>query len=255
MRTCTALLAATCLWPAFSLADLTLSGYSTIGAFGMPMSSPEQIRIRDNQIRRDYIDQGRMNTQLFDLGRRQLILIDHANRKIETHDLKNMQDTTEANAPISSLKLTIERNGQARPLRHWHCEGYNLTASIPARLGQEETVLHIKGQLWLASNVPEQAEIKALVKLAQRKDFFLGIPAIAKTTPAQTQLFSEIIRRVAPQGMPCAGDLEASYEGSGPMTNLARKMPNRISIAFQNFSGQSIPPELFKPPAGYTIRP
>ncbi|MDD4881759.1 MAG: hypothetical protein PHX10_09305, partial [Gallionellaceae bacterium] len=60
-------LAGVCLWPMAGRADLTLSGYSAVGAFGMPMSSQERIWIHDSTIRRDFVDRGRYFSQLFDL--------------------------------------------------------------------------------------------------------------------------------------------------------------------------------------------
>ncbi|TCJ15270.1 hypothetical protein EZJ19_07475 [Parasulfuritortus cantonensis] len=249
------LLLALALWPAFGEADLTLSGYSAAGAFGMPLSSQEHIYIHDTLIRRDYVDRGRYFSHLFDLAKHRVAVIDHAARQIEMHDLNNLQATAEVSAPAAGMKLAMERTGQTRPLRTWNCEAYRLTASIPARLGNEETVFHLNGLVWVASNVAEQAEVKGLVKLARQPDFFLGIPAVAKVTPAQSQLFSEIIRSLAPKGLPCACELEASYEGNGPMANLARKMPTRLNIAFQDFTGAALKPELFNLPAGYSVRP
>lgn len=249
------LLVGACLWPLAGHADLTLSGYSATGAFGMPLSSQERIWIHDSAIRRDFVDRGRFFSQLFDLARHQVVVIDHASRQIETHDLKNLQATTEVSAPVNGMKMSMDKTGQTRPLRHWNCEAYNLNASIPTRLGNEETVFHLKGLVWLASDVPEQAAVKNLVKLTRQPDFFMGIPAVAKVTPAQSQLFSEIIRKLAPKGLPCSGELETSYEGNGPMANLARRMPTRMNVVFQDFASTPIRPDLFTLPSGYMTRP
>lgn len=245
------ILAAVALGPIHGHADLTLSGYSAAGAFGMPMSSQERIYIHDTQIRRDYVDRGRYFSHLFDLARHRVAVIDHASRQMELHDLNALQAATEVNAPANSMKLAMDATGQVRPLRNWNCAAYRLSASVPTRLGNEETVFHLNGVVWVASDVPEQAEVRHLVKLARQPDFFVGIPAVARITPAQSQLFSEIIRKLAPKGLPCACDLEASYEGSGPMVNLARKMPTRLNIAFQDYSSEAIKPEMFNLPAGY----
>lgn len=249
------LLVVSWLAPVPAHADLALTGYSATGAFGMPMSNQERIWIRDGMIRRDYIDRGRGYTQIFNLDKRQVAVADHASRMVELHDLKNMQATTEVSAPAGGLKITMQPTGQARQLRHWRCEAHTLNASMPTRLGNEETVFHLTGQVWLARDVPEQAAVKYLVKLTRQADFFLGIPAIAKITPAQSRLMSEIVRKVAPQGLPCSGELDASYEGNGPMANLARKMPTRLSVTFLDFSDAPVKPDAFAIPAGYAIRP
>jgi len=249
------ILVAACLATTPARADLTLGGYSAAGAFGMPLSSQERIWIHDHMIRRDYVDRGRFNSHLFDLAKRRVAVIDHASRMIEMHDLNNLQATAEVSAPTSNMKIAMDRTGQTRPLKHWNCEAYNVSASIPTRLGNEETVFHLNGKIWIADNAPEQVEVRNLVKLSKQPDFFLGIPAVAKVTPAQSQLFSEIIRKMAPKGLPCACELEASYEGTGPMANLARRMPTRLNIAFQDFNTEPVKAEVFTLPAGYMTRP
>jgi hypothetical protein len=239
------------LWPTAACADLTLTGYSVAGAFGMPLSSQEKIWIHGRSLRRDFVDRGRAQTQLFDLAAREVAVIDHFSRLVEIHDLKNLQATTEVNAPASGLKMTLEKTGQVLPLRTWKCEAHTLKASMPARLGTEEAVFHLSGLIWVASGVPEQAAVKDLVKLTRQADFFLGIPTIAKITPAQAQMLSEIIRKLAPKGLPCSGELDASIEGNGPMANLAKRMPTKFSMTFQDFSTEPIQQEMFAIPAGY----
>lgn len=245
------ILACAGLWPLAGHADLALTGYSVAGAFNMPLSSQEQIWIHDSSVRRDFIDRGRAQTQLFDMAKRQVAVIDHTTRLIEIHDLKSLQATAEVNAPASALKMTLEPTGQSRPLLTWKCEAYTLNASVPARLGNEETIFHLKGQVWVARGVPEQAAVKQLVKLARQPGFFMGVPAVAKIAPAQAQMLSEIVSKLAPKGLPCAGELDVSYEGNGPMANLAKRMPTKLSVTFQDFSSTPIKPEVFAIPAGY----
>jgi hypothetical protein len=147
--------------------------------------------------------------------------------------------------------MTLEPTGQSRPLRHWKCDAYSLSASMPARLGNEEAIFHLKGQVWIASGVPEQAAVKQLARLALQPGFFMGVPAVAKTAPAQAQMLSDFVSELALKGLPCAGELNASYEGNGPMANLARRMPTRLSVTFQDFSSAPIKPDVFDVPAGY----
>jgi hypothetical protein len=238
-------------WSAGSRADLTLSGYSVVGAFGVPLSSQEQIWIRNTSLRRDFMERGRAYTQLFDLARKQAVIIDHFTRVAELHDLNAPVATTEASMPAGGLKLKFEPTGNARPLLEWSCREFEVAASMPARLGSEETVFHLNGKVWVASGVEEEAAVKGLVSEAKKPGFFLGIPSVARVTPAQSLLMNEIIRKLATKGLPCAGELESSYEGNGPMVNLARKMPSKVSVTFQKYSTEPIKPEMFMVPAGY----
>jgi len=234
-------------------ADLTLTGFSTISTFGRPMSNQEQIMIHKTSVRRDFIDRGRASIHLFDLATRQGVIIDPLFRRAEVYDLNAIKVNTEVSAPVDRLKLNIERTGRQHPLRDWTCSEYNLTVSMPAVMGNEETVFNLKGQVWLAEHTRERAAVKDLIKIAERPDFFLAIPQIARTMPAQARAVSELIRKLVPKGLPCAGQFDISYEGSGPLANLARKLPTRLGLEFQNYSTNPIPPEAFAIPAGYQI--
>jgi hypothetical protein len=236
-----------------AIGDLTLSGYSTIASFGMPMSGQEQIMIHKTSVRRDFVDRGKAYTHLFDLAKRQAVIIDHLLRRAEVYDLNAIQANIEVSAPVNSLKLNIERTGREHPLQNWTCSEYDLSVSMPAVMGTEAIVFHLQGQIWLAERARERAEVKDLVKIAKRPDFFLTIPEVARIVPAQARSVSELIRKMAPKGLPCAGQIDVSYEGNGPMANLARKMPTRLGVEVQNYSTSPIPPEAFAIPAGYQI--
>jgi hypothetical protein len=215
------------------------------------MSNQEQIMIHNTSVRRDFIDRGRAYTHLFDLATRQGVIIDPLFRRAEVYDLSTIRANIEVSAPVDKLKVDIERTGRQHPLRDWNCSEYNLTASMPAVMGNEETVFNLKGQVWLAERAPERAEVKDLIKIAKHPDFFLTIPEVAKAMPAQARAVSELIRKLAPKGLPCAAQIDISYEGNGPLVNLARKLPTRLGIEFQNYSTNPIAPEAFAIPAGY----
>lgn len=244
-----------CFFATPSSAGLVLTGHSVVGTANMPLSSPEQIWIEKSLIRRDFTDRGRAYTHLFDLGKRQVVIIDQTLRTAELHDLGAIQTAANQSASLGGLKISVDPTGNSRPLRHWKCEEHLIKASLPARLGNEETLFHFEGKIWLARGVKEQAEVKELVKLAKKPQFFLGVPALAKVSPAQVQVISELIRKLAPKGLPCAGEAEATYEGSGPMANLAKRMPARLAVVIADFSRQDIPAETFTIPAGYQVLP
>jgi hypothetical protein len=217
----------------------------------MPISSQEQVMIHKTSIRRDFIDRGRAYTHLFDLAKHQAVVLDHLFRRAEVYDLTAIRSNTEVSAPIDKLKLTIETTGSTRSLHDWTCKEYNLTASMPAVMGTEEIIFHLKGQVWIAERTREQAEVKDLIKLARRPDFFLAIPEIARIMPAQARSMSEMVRKLAPKGLPCAGQVDVSYEGNGPLANLAKKMPTQLRAEVQKYSTSPIPPDAFAIPAGY----
>lgn len=231
-------------------ANLALTGYSTAG----PLSTQERIWIQEGKMRRDFVDRGRAFTHLFDLGKRQVALIDHVARQIELHDLESLHASTEVGGPSGAIKLDLTPTGETRMLRHWNCQAHTLAASMPTRLGQEDTVLHLGGKVWIARNTPEQFAVNKLVELARQRDFFFGIPATVRATPAQARMLSELVRELAPRGLPCGGEISARFEGSGPMATLAQRLPARLGLSIQDFSTAPLRPELFALPHGYAVR-
>lgn len=232
-------------------ADLALTGHSVIDAFGTPLSSQERVWVRGTTVRRDFTDRGRAITHLFDLATRQAMIVDHFTRTAEAHDLAALDAATEASAPTGRLKLSFEPTGATRPLQKWTCREHVLEASVPTRLGNEETVFHLSGRIWLAQGVPEQAAVRELVEATARPGFFLAVPAIARIAPAYAQVMSQMLRKLAPQGLPCGGEVAGRHEGNGPMANLARKLPSRVSLEFREFSAEPLKAELFILPPGY----
>lgn len=231
-------------------ADLALVGFSAAG----PFSTQEKIWIQGTRLRRDFIDRGRAYTHLFDLAGHRVVLIDHLARQVELHDLKSLQTGAEAGIAEQALKLRLDPTGETRALRHWTCEAHRLAASLPARLGTEETVFHLAGTVWIARGTPEQAAIRKLTDSTRRKDFFLGIPAAVQATPAQARMLSELVRALVARGLPCGGELDARHEGGGPMANLASRIPARLSLSIQDFSAAPIKADVFAVPDGYATR-
>ncbi len=239
----------TVLAPA-SHADLTLTGYSTAG----PLSTQERIWIREGQLRRDFTDRGRAYSHIFDFTRQQLALLDHGTRRVELHNLKTLQTEAGTGTPSGSLQLKLTPTGTTRALRHWTCEAHQLTASMPTRLGNEDATFHLTGTVWIAHQPPEQAAVKKWIQLSQKKDFFLAVPAAVKATPAQARMLSDLVRELAPRGLPCGGELDARHEGTGPLAALAGRIPARLTLTLHDFSDAPLSPELFDVPSAYTVR-
>ena len=231
-------------------ADLMLTGYSTAG----PLSTQERIWIREGLLRRDFIDRGRAYSHVFDLARQRLALIDHGARQVELHSLTSLQNEAGAGTPSGHIKLKLTPTGTTRPLRHWTCEAHQLTASLPTRLGNEAATFHLTGTVWIARHPPEQAAVKKWVEMSQKKDFFLGVPAAVKATPAQARMLSDLVRELAPRGLPCGGELDARHEGTGPLAALAGRIPARLTLTLHDFSDAPLSPDLFDVPSAYTVR-
>jgi hypothetical protein len=239
--------------PGWCAADLTLTGYSTVGSFGMPMSSQERVMIDGSEVRRDFVDRGRAYTHLFDLGKRTVTVIDHGARTAEIYNLETLRSDVNVKTSENELKLELTPSGRQQSLMKWQCHEYTVKASMPAKLGNEDAIFHMDGKIWLAQGVPEQSQVKRLVKMVREPDFFLAAPSVARMMPAQAEAMNEIIRKMASRGLPCSGEVEVSYEGNGPMASLAKRMPTRLGFTFQSYTTEPVSSDAFAIPRGYLV--
>lgn len=247
------LLLAVFLWPTLAAADLTLTGHSTMGGFGTSLAQEDRLLIHDTWLRRDFMDRGKAYTHMYDLANHQVVIIDHSFRSAEIYGMAALNGATQVSAPAEKLEMNVTRTDNKRALGEWSCVEHRLSARMPALLGTEPVTFVLNGTVWLASGVPEQDSVKALVRATKEPDFFVGIPTAVKFAPTQARGISEIVRRLAPKGLVCGGEVDFTFEGDGPLANLARKMPAKLGIEYQAYSDAPISKEVFVIPAGYRV--
>lgn len=234
-------------------ADLAMAGRSTVLAMGMQGIGQEGVWLRHTQIRRDLVDRGKAYSHLYDLDRREITIVDHSQRLAQVYAMADLRAQADARASASDLRLKITPTGRRQALQDWSCAEHRLEAAMPAQIGDEQVSFELTGAIWLARNTPQQKEVAAFIKAAENPDFFMGIPALAKASPAQARGLSEVVRRLAPLGLLCSADLETRYDGTGRLAELSRKMNSRISVQYERYSTEVLDPGLFAVPAGYRV--
>lgn len=234
-------------------ADLTLNGRSTVVAMGMQGAGQEKVWLDKTMIRRDMMDRGKAYTNIFDLKAKEVTVIDHSLRQAMVYATSSLRQQTEASVDSKAIRLEVKATGRSHELQKWPCVEHSISLAMPAEIADEKLSFEMEGTVWLARNTPEQRETAAILKLMQDPDFFMGIPALAKTAPVQARGISEAIRRVAPMGLLCSVDVSLRYEGSGRIAQLSRKLASRISLTYDDYSTAAIPKEIFDVPAGYRV--
>jgi hypothetical protein len=253
MNACSlSLLLAGLLFAGSAAADLTLTGRSTVMSMNMPSTSQERVYLKKSWLRRDQLDRGKAFTYMYDLHGHAISVLDHSLRQLQTFEMSAPATTPEARATVKDLKLELEPTGLKHNLGTWNCAESTLDASMPAELGPEKVLLQLTGKVWLAKNTREQKELQPFFKAMDSPDFLIGIPAFAKSSPAQTRALGEILRRLFNQGMVCAIEVELKYEGGGRMAELARRMGSRLNLVYDNVALDPVPDEFFVVPPGYT---
>jgi len=234
-----------------SHADLTLNGRSTVVAMGMQGNGKEKVWLDNNLIRRDMVDRGKAYSNIFDLKAKEVTVVDHSLRQATVYATSSLKQQTDASVDSKAIKMELKPTGRTHTLQSWPCVEHNLSLAMPAEIGGEKLSFEMEGTIWLAKDTPEQKETAAVLKLMREPDFFMGIPALAKTSPVQARGISEAIRRIAPLGLLCSVDVSLKYEGTGRIAQLSRKMASRISLTYDDYTSEPIPKGTFDIPAGY----
>jgi hypothetical protein len=220
---------------------------------GMQGVGQEGLWLRKTKLRRDLIDRGKAYSHLYDLGSREITIIDHSLRQASVYSMSALNQDADARFSSKDLKLELAPTGRRHELQRWNCAEQKLFASMPAEVAGEKVNFEMSGTIWLARNAPEQNETAPFVKSAQEPDFFMGIPALARKSPGQARGMSEVVRRLAPLGLLCAVDVETRYEGTGRMAELSRKMASRIAVTYEKYATDPLKDEVFDIPKGYRV--
>lgn len=234
-------------------ADLSMTGRSTVVAMGMQGIGQEGVWLRDSQIRRDLIDRGKAYSHLYDLNKREITVIDHSLRQAQVYAMASLNQQADARLSSKDLKLDLKPTGRNHMLQKWKCVEHELVAAMPAEVGGEKVSFTMTGHVWLARDTAEQKEVAAFISAAQTPDFFMGIPALAKSSPQQARGMSEIVRRMAPMGLLCAVDVKTKYEGTGRMAALSNKLDSRINLTYEQYGSAPLKAEVFDIPKGYRV--
>lgn len=234
-------------------ADLALMGRSTVVAMGMQGVGQEGLWLSGTSLRRDLIDRGKAYTHLYDLKTREIAIIDHSLRQAQVYTMSVLNKEADARVASKDVKLELVATGRKQALQDWNCIEHRLNFTMPAEVGGEKLAFELDGHIWLARGTPQQKETTHFVKAAADPNFFLGIPALAKSSPAQARGISEAIRRISPMGLVCAIDVDTRYQGSGRLAELSRKLSSRVSVTYERYSVDDIPADVFDVPKGYRV--
>jgi hypothetical protein len=239
-------------------AELVLHGRSTVWAMGMEGSGQETLWLDKNRLRRDLSDRGRDYSQLYDLDRRRVVLIDHAAHRAEIHSMASLSQRVaqEARGDLKYTrpqhKFSLKPTGKKRQLQEWSCQENSLRVSAPAEVGNEKVEFVMQGTVWIAGQVAEQAEANRLAKALQSPDLYLDIPTLGRS-PEQARALAETLRRILPKGMICGLEVDLQYVGSGRIAELSKKLASRLAIRVDSYQRKRIPAGTFDIPKNYYL--
>lgn len=239
-------------------ADLVLRGRSSVWAMGMEGTGRETLWLAKGLARRDLSDRGRDYSQIYDFDQRQVALVDHAAHRVELHSMAALTQRAarEARGDLKytqpKLQFSLKPTGKKRKLQAWNCQENNLRVSAPAEVGNEKVEFEMRGTVWIAHKVAEQAEVTRLATALQSPDLYLDIPALGRS-PEQARALAETLRRILPQGMICGLEVELQYVGTGRIAELSKKLASRLAIQFESYQRKTIPANTFSIPKDFYL--
>lgn len=235
-------------------ADVSLVGRSSMTVMNMPNQGREALYVHKRLLRRDLMERGRAYSYLYDLGKRELAVLDHSLRQATIHTLALPAGNARMRAETKGLSLEVKPVGHLIALQHLQCEEHTLKASMPTLMGQERATIHLGGQVWLARQAEEYKEFKPFVQGLEANDFFMGIPESAQSGESQAHMVNAVMRRLGPMGLVCAAEVQVNYSGDGPMARMGSRMATRLTLTFESINTQTLAEAAFEIPANYRIQ-
>lgn len=233
-----------------AIADFTLNGRSTVMTMGMNQTGREVLMVKDQQMRRDLNERGRNYSYIYDLKNKEVAVVDHLMRTAEVRALIGRSRTNDGN---NGMSVNIKPTGRNTALGDWHCEEFDLTASMPIEWGTEKATIHLEGQVWLDRKASERKELAPFIQTIENEDFFAGTTSNNTPSSPQVRIFNEAARKMLSKGMVCATQVNFKFEGTGPMADLARRSQTRAGMAYETHSDTALAASLFTIPAGYRV--
>jgi hypothetical protein len=246
------------------LADVTITVTNTIdgpvtGLIGA--NGTMTMRVQGQKARNDMDVMGRTIVMIIDVAGKQTLMLDQTEKTVRRMPLAASGQGDPAtsgglNVQLPKIDVVMERTGRTQQVAGQECAEFNTvmtmdmsqaggTLSTPeVREAMKDMRMVMKGSTWVSTSSAGASEY---IKFQQE--------ARAAGIVPPTALFGG---QNAPdpaaqaEGLPCLSEIEISYEGSGPMVEMLKKMgAMKVTGRVTEVSLAPIDPELFIVPAGY----
>jgi hypothetical protein len=210
---------------------------------------------------------GRVFASISDVDGKQMVMLDQTEKTVRRMPFASFNQPDAAggglNVMMPKMDVTVERTGKTAQVAGQSCEEYHIVTimdmsqagalpSPDARDAVKDLRMVMKGSTWISTSSPAASELIRFQQAAR---------AAGMTTP--TNLFGGqnapdplAQAAAAAEGLPCLSEIEMTYEGTGPMIEMLKKMGTmKVTTRLTDISLDPIPAETFVVPAGYTDTP
>jgi hypothetical protein len=221
------------------------------------------MRVQGLKSRTDVEVMGRSFATIIDVASKQMLMLDPAQktaRRVTPEQMKNPMGDIQ----LPKLDVKVEPTGRTQEISGQSCTEFRMDmtmdmgtmagAQMPREMADamKDLRMVMKGSTWIAKSTPAAAEFVKFQQAARAINFAVSTNVFAgQNTPdplSQTLANTE--------GLPCLTEMEATYEGSGPMIDMLKKMGTmKFTSRLEEVSVAPIPADHFAVPADYTDLP
>lgn len=232
-------------------ADVTIRQKTSGTGLAGAMAGETVQQIKGTKMRTDQTMAGERTSVIMDAVTRRMILLNHATREAEVHDMATIGQQLDK-ISAGEIKVSVTPTGQTRQVAGVTCTVHEMRTSVPAEMGGAPMTFLIGGPVCLAQGGPGVADYAAFFKAAEENGLFFGDPRTAQAQPGQAKGLTALYQEMATRGVPYASEIQLSIEGSGPMAALMAKMGGMTMITeVVSIATDAIPDSVFEIPEGY----
>jgi hypothetical protein len=266
-------LVAACLFVAVSdaavHADVTVTMINSIDG---PMAglvnvkpSTTTTRVQGLKSRTEMEVMGRTIVMIVDVAGKQSFMLDQTEKTVRSMPLASSGQPDPAtpggfNAPIPKMDVVVEPTGRTQQLAGLECAEFHTVmtmdmsqaggaVAIPnAPDAMKDMRMVMQGFTWISTSSVGARDYIRFQQAARAA----GIVPLTTLLGGQSAA-DPAAQSAAAEGLPCLSEIEISYEGTGPMVEMLKKMgAMKVTGRVTGISLAPIDPEMFAVPADYT---
>jgi hypothetical protein len=245
--------------PAF--ADLTLIQNLSGKGMGLGGNTVTTTYIKGTKMRTDSVSGDITRTMIFDVDAQKMYMFDSQKKEADVWEMADFGKQVGTAVDASELSASVKSNGQTRQLSGKTAHGYDMSISMPTRMGDEKSgmkmTVTLSGPVWVVKDAPGTEDYLRFYKAAADKGWIFGDPRAARGSPGQARAMTEMYRQLAATGgVPYETETSIKMSGEGPMAAMMSKMGGITSTTtVQSAATTAISETLFMPPAEYKLTP
>jgi hypothetical protein len=252
-HTITALLTAL-LTASVALADVTVNSQTSGTGMGTLGEGESVVRVKGLKMRSEQRTGKNRFVMIMDVEKRQMISLDEKKKQAEVFDLTELAKE-QAAITGSDVVAELKAGGGSREIAGYACKEHQMTIRVRSEpMPGESLDIVMSGPVWLSEDAPGHEEYARFYLAAAEAGMFFGQPAAAKGQPGQARGMTLMYKTMAEAGMPLASEIKASFDGTGMMGSMMKKMGFTMSTTVTSISTEPLPDDLFAVPAGWKTK-